>query len=234
MVRRALRGTTGTHYDRRWYNGDFDRWPRPVSIRRGIRVRRQPVEHRNLASESDFSRGRRPESQQRCLSHDDEECDDRVSAAPRQFPKTNRQRSRRKLMVRRTLRQSRPHEHVRPTYRVCYSRWWWAVRNYCRSGWRPLVHCGDRIARMTTAGAVTEFTVSSGSTPRAIVAAPDGNLYFAEFGSGKIAQITTAGVVTEVTIPTPNSGPVGLAAGADGNIWFTESNANKIGKISLR
>jgi|GEM_PF-5934600 len=87
---------------------------------------------------------------------------------------------------------------------------------------------------MTTAGAVTEFTVSSGSTPRAIVAAPDGNLYFAEFGSGKIAQITTAGVVTEVTIPTPNSGPVGLAAGADGNIWFTESNANKIGKISLR
>jgi virginiamycin B lyase len=91
----------------------------------------------------------------------------------------------------------------------------------------------DKIARMTTAGVVTEYALAGGSTPRAIVAAPDGNLYFAEYGSGRIGQISIAGTIAEFSVPTANSAPSGLSVGPDGNIWFTESNANKIGKLSL-
>jgi hypothetical protein len=89
------------------------------------------------------------------------------------------------------------------------------------------------IGRITTGGVVTgEFTVpTANSTPRGIVAGPDGNLWFTERNGQKIGRITTAGVLTEFALPTA-SGPFDIAAGSDGNLWFTEEAGNKVGQIT--
>jgi streptogramin lyase len=91
---------------------------------------------------------------------------------------------------------------------------------------------GNRIGRITPAGAVTEFTAAG--TPTGIAAGPDGNLWFTEFLGKKIGRITPAGVVTEFSAGiTPADGyPSGIAAGPDGNLWFTEPNGNRIGRIT--
>jgi streptogramin lyase len=91
---------------------------------------------------------------------------------------------------------------------------------------------GNRIGRITTSGAVTEFDL-----PRAnvgandITAGPDGALWFTEYKGNAIGRITTDGKVTEYAIPTANSSPWGIAAGPDGKIWFTEYGADKIGRL---
>lgn len=90
----------------------------------------------------------------------------------------------------------------------------------------------DKIGRITTTGAITEFVLPTGAHPFGIVSGPDGNLWFAEEGANKIGRITTAGDVAEFPIPTPSSGPRGVALGPDGNLWFTESSGNKIGRIT--
>ncbi len=85
------------------------------------------------------------------------------------------------------------------------------------------------IGRITTKGVVTEFPLpTKDSSPRAITAGPDGNLYFAEGSPGAgIGRITTSGVITE--LPVPSSG--GITAGPDGNIWVTENG--KIAQLVL-
>src|ERR1700722_955905 len=95
---------------------------------------------------------------------------------------------------------------------------------------------GNKIGRITTAGAVTEYpvggTYQTGS-PWAIIVGPDGAMWFTETLGSKIGRITTAGVITkERATPTPNSGPRGIAIGPDGAMWFTEYSANKIGRIT--
>ena len=109
----------------------------------------------------------------------------------------------------------------------------WPPRSLCRQGTSAL-RAGSRpgptatsgspapsfIGRITTKGAITEFALpTKDSSPGAITAGPDGNLYFAESSPGAgIGRITTSGVITE--IPVPASG--GITAGPDGNIWVTE------------
>ena len=73
---------------------------------------------------------------------------------------------------------------------------------------------GNRIARITTSGTVTEFPVTAGSQPRGIVAGPDGNLWFAEPFGDRIGRITPAGKVTEYSTGiTRGSEPTYLAVG---------------------
>jgi streptogramin lyase len=92
---------------------------------------------------------------------------------------------------------------------------------------------GNKIGRITTSGAITEFVIpTSGSHPIAIAAGPDGALWFAENGSavpnqpvivGKIGRITTAGAFTEFPVPAlsgPLAGPISIVAGPDGALWF--------------
>ena len=89
------------------------------------------------------------------------------------------------------------------------------------------------IARITTAGAVTEFDVpaipapvgsspgTTGSipTPEAIAVGPDGALWFTGV-AGAIGRITTTGTVTEYA--TSGFSPeFAIATGPDGNLWFT-------------
>jgi streptogramin lyase len=91
----------------------------------------------------------------------------------------------------------------------------------------------DAIGRITTSGAITEFTLPmSGGQPDGITAGPDGALWFTELSGNKIGRMTTSGAVTEFTIPTPDSRPGYIAAGPDGALWFTEY-ANAIGRITV-
>lgn len=89
------------------------------------------------------------------------------------------------------------------------------------------------IARMTTAGQVTEYPLGGSPTdqlqPYEIVSGPDRNLWFSEIG--RIGRITTAGEITQFPISGP-SAPSGLAGGPDGSMWFTSANTNAVGRIS--
>jgi virginiamycin B lyase len=60
----------------------------------------------------------------------------------------------------------------------------------------------NSIGRITTAGAITEFSIpTASSSPAGIAAGPDGNLWFTEEVGNIIGRITTAGAITEFSIP---------------------------------
>jgi len=94
----------------------------------------------------------------------------------------------------------------------------------------------NKIARITPAGAVTEFAIPTANaiigSDRPIVG-PDGNLWFGESNAGKIARITPAGVITEFTLPTPPPLKLLLITDAHGSVGFAENGTpDKIGKIT--
>ncbi len=94
---------------------------------------------------------------------------------------------------------------------------------------------GNKIGRITTAGAITEFPISTaGSYPAGITAGPDGALWFVEYGANKIGRITTSGTITEFPITSSASNTYMIALGPDNNLWFAEgsSYANNIGRIT--
>jgi virginiamycin B lyase len=92
----------------------------------------------------------------------------------------------------------------------------------------------DKIGRITTAGAITEFTgLTPSALPALITVGPDHNLWFTECVASNIGKITTAGAVTEYPTKTAHARPIGIAAGPDGNMWFTEGSANNIGVSTL-
>ncbi|HEY4028155.1 MAG TPA: hypothetical protein VGO86_17140, partial [Candidatus Dormibacteraeota bacterium] len=80
------------------------------------------------------------------------------------------------------------------------------------------------IGRITTAGAISLYSLPTGSVPSAITAGPDGNLWFAEDRGPGLGRITPSGQVTEFTVPGLRQSPAevrALTAGPDGAIWFT-------------
>ena len=79
-----------------------------------------------------------------------------------------------------------------------------------------------------THGVITEFALPSGHIPRAIVAGPDGNLWFTESGTNRVGKITPTGTITEFVVATGGSG---LCAGQDGALWFPEA-APTLGRIT--
>jgi streptogramin lyase len=82
-------------------------------------------------------------------------------------------------------------------------------------------------------GAIAEFAVAPQSRPLAIVAGPDGALWFTQIGAGKIGRMSTDGVLTdEWQVPTLNSQPDGIAIGPDGSVWFAEVLGNQIGRLN--
>jgi streptogramin lyase len=106
---------------------------------------------------------------------------------------------------------------------------------------------GNKIGRMTTSGAVTEFTlplspeIAPGVTsnrPSGITAGPDGNLWFTEWAGNRIGRMTLSGMLTEFLLPAVRSFPTFITAGSDGNLWFTESGCgptcggNAIGRMT--
>ena len=92
---------------------------------------------------------------------------------------------------------------------------------------------GNKIGRITTAGAFSEFSIpTAASGPSGVTVGSDGALWFTELGADKIGRITTSGVITEYPVPTGAAGPNGITAGPDGALWFTEQNTNQIGRIT--
>ena len=88
---------------------------------------------------------------------------------------------------------------------------------------------GNKIGRMTPAGAFYEYPLATHSYPMSITAGPDGALWFTECGSSQLARITTTGAITE--IPLVNVLPRDLTVGSDGAIWFTEGGHLAIGRM---
>jgi len=89
-------------------------------------------------------------------------------------------------------------------------------------------------------GQVSEFELGAGTRPTALVAGPDGNLWFAGVRSVSggftdvLGKVTPQGRVSEFELGT-HSADVGLsdiAVGADGNLWFTEGGRSKVGRIT--
>jgi len=98
-----------------------------------------------------------------------------------------------------------------------------------------LVVVGTGIAGAAPLGVIADFGLSGTSSPRAIVAGPDGNLWFNDMGTPKaIGRITPSGAVTEFTAGlNVGSAPADLAAGADGNVWFGDrGTSGAIGRIT--
>ncbi len=85
------------------------------------------------------------------------------------------------------------------------------------------------VVKMTTAGATTQVPLPAPSSaplisPTALVAAPDGNLWTADY-YGRLVRIATGGTVTVFPIPT-SSGllqPSSLTAASDGALWVAGS-----------
>jgi virginiamycin B lyase len=91
----------------------------------------------------------------------------------------------------------------------------------------------NRVAKITAAGAITEFAVPTPfSLPEGIATVGGGDAWFTEFAANKIGHVTAAGVFEEFPIPTANSGPRAIIQGPTGGFWFTEFNAGKIGFIT--
>ncbi len=84
------------------------------------------------------------------------------------------------------------------------------------------------IWKITPSGGLTEFqTHHENGTPKAILAGPDGNLWFID-GADRIGKVTASGVISEYSLPYQ---PLALAVGPDRELWYTTLN-NKIAKIT--
>ncbi|HLJ45200.1 MAG TPA: BACON domain-containing carbohydrate-binding protein [Bryobacteraceae bacterium] len=95
----------------------------------------------------------------------------------------------------------------------------------------------NKIGRITTAGALTEYAISApGVSTRGITAGPDGALWFTASSNnpnlGMIGRITTAGAITLYPLPTTAAKPIAMTGAADGALWFTEQSPSQIGRIS--
>lgn len=102
---------------------------------------------------------------------------------------------------------------------------------------------GNRVARITMTGEVTEFPIPSQTgSPINIAVGPDRNVWFTK--GNLLGQVTPAGGITEWTIAKPGApaGATGLTAGSDrqpparltNRLWFTLSAANKIAFLQFR
>ena len=90
----------------------------------------------------------------------------------------------------------------------------------------------DQIVRATTAGELSFFPLPDREAgPGAIVAGPDGALWFTEGAADSIGRITTAGTVTEVPLP-PGSDPSDIVLGADGDLWVSAAGTDSIDRVT--
>ena len=95
------------------------------------------------------------------------------------------------------------------------------------------VPAGGRVSKLTNSGVLTEYSSPAvNSSPSAITAGPDGNLWFTDPGTNQVVKVTTSGEFKPYTIPTPDSGPGAITAGPNGNVWFLEGNPGKVAVVT--
>jgi virginiamycin B lyase len=103
----------------------------------------------------------------------------------------------------------------------------------------------NKVAKLTTSGTFTEYTISTpasrpagiAASPGRITAGPDGNLWFIE--AAAVARVTTSGVITEYPLPAcqlcggeTNGLLSSITSGPDGNVWFTEYTRHMVAKVT--
>ena len=89
----------------------------------------------------------------------------------------------------------------------------------------------SKIARITTSGVLTEYSVTVG-TPVSLVVGYDNAIWFVGGGSA-LGRLTTTGSFTSFTNPGSGAQMMALAAGPDHNIWLTDYSPKKIGYSTL-
>jgi streptogramin lyase len=99
---------------------------------------------------------------------------------------------------------------------------------------------GPALAARNIVGQVKEYELAPGTRPEALVAGPDGNLWFAgiryvtEGFADVVGRVTPQGEVTEFTVDVhaANVGLSDIVVGPDGNLWFTEGGRPRVGRIT--
>jgi virginiamycin B lyase len=99
---------------------------------------------------------------------------------------------------------------------------------------------GTAAAAPDIIGQVEEFELGVGTRPEALVAGPDGNLWFAGVGYSEgsftdvLGKVTPQGEVTEYTVGAhpENLGLSDIAVGPDGALWFTIGGRPRVGRIT--
>ena len=85
---------------------------------------------------------------------------------------------------------------------------------------------------MTPTGTITEFPLPSGTDPSGIVSGPDGNLWFAAYGSNTIDVMSTSGtLLQQYPAGGSQSQLLDITVGSDKDLYFTEQ-AGDIGQIT--
>jgi virginiamycin B lyase len=93
------------------------------------------------------------------------------------------------------------------------------------------------IGRMTTAGRTSAFPIAPGQQVNALIAGPDGRLWFADDRSAAVHRVTTKGAVSKLLdvpgVPARDWEALGgLALGSDGSAWLATPSSNRILRIS--
>jgi virginiamycin B lyase len=87
---------------------------------------------------------------------------------------------------------------------------------------------GGKIGRITTGGALTEYSVVG---PAGITAGPDHALWFTQVLSNKVGRITTTGALSEFSTGI-TSEPGEITTGSDNNLWFTEPSKPGVARMT--
>lgn len=84
------------------------------------------------------------------------------------------------------------------------------------------------IAKITTGGAITEYSYPSGATANSyggVTTGPDGNVWFTEYNNQIVAKIVpSTGTITEYSVSALGCNPTSIVSGGDGNLYFACSN----------
>jgi virginiamycin B lyase len=77
---------------------------------------------------------------------------------------------------------------------------------------------------------ITGYQPPTAGLPRRIQAAPDGIIWFAEFGAGKIGRFDPkTETFREYPLPGAEPTPYALGIARDGNVWFSSEQMDFIG-----
>ena len=94
---------------------------------------------------------------------------------------------------------------------------------------------GEKIGRLTTSGAITQFSIAGAQSLVGVASGSDGNIWFTDQYSGTVGHIdTSGGTLKQFALPA-GSHPQGLTAGPDNNLWFVDQKKNglfTIGRIT--
>lgn len=89
----------------------------------------------------------------------------------------------------------------------------------------------SNVAKITTAGVITEYSITAAQFPDDVAAGPDGKLWVA-CQNGKIDRINADGTGFVKFSAAVGAAAISIVGGPDGNLWFTDAGNNAIGVMS--